>query len=139
MAAPDVAGRLGAWLSGLQLGPSTWIETLELTPLLHDDASGEPVALMHDALRTGALEVLEHGAGIVNELRARNTGTRPVLVLEGRASSARSRIASSRWTCSWLPARRSRSRWAASSRGAGVMVRCTSPRRRPRWNPGSGR
>ncbi len=83
VAAEDVASRLAAWLAGLQLGSSTWIEALELAPLLHDDASGEPVLLMHDALRTAALEVLEQGAGSVNELWARNAGTRPVLVLEG--------------------------------------------------------
>lgn len=76
---------LRPWLAGLRAGTPTLLDELELTPLLHDGPRGEPVMLMHEALRSGALEIVEQGSGVVNELVAHNRGQQAVLVLEGES------------------------------------------------------
>lgn len=80
-AAPDLAG----WLGRLRLAEPRRAHGLDVWPLLLDGAAGEPFELLHQALAAGSFDVLEQGQGVVNELIARNRGSRPVLLLEGES------------------------------------------------------
>jgi hypothetical protein len=72
------------WMAGLTLGTPQRIGTIELIPLVRAEASeAEADLLAHEALATGALEVLEKDGGVVQELLARNKAPRPVVIIEG--------------------------------------------------------
>ena len=81
VAGPDLAG----WLGRLRLAEPQHAHGLEVWPLLLEGDAGEPFVLLHQALAAGTFDVLEQGRGVVNELTARNRGSRPVLLLEGEA------------------------------------------------------
>jgi hypothetical protein len=81
----DVSQRLAFWLGRLSTGETRRAGAIDLTPLVHAGPHCEPFVLLHDALASGALEVVESGGGVVNTVLARNRGERPVLILEGES------------------------------------------------------
>jgi hypothetical protein len=86
-AEPGMPDRLRSWLGATRAGAAVQLGTLELTPLLNAPGapSAEPALLLHEALRAGGLEIVEQGGGVVNEVVARSTGHRAVLMLEGES------------------------------------------------------
>jgi hypothetical protein len=81
----EITQRLAFWLGGLSAGETRRAGAIDLTPLVHGGPHCEPFVLLHDALASGALEVVESGGGVVNTVLARNRGERPVLILDGES------------------------------------------------------
>lgn len=79
----DVATAVGVWLGRLTLGVPMVAGPLEIVPVLWAGATGAVHLLAHQAIADGGLEVLEKDGGVVQELLARSTSPRPILILEG--------------------------------------------------------
>ena len=78
--APDVV----AWLTRLQAREPQTIGRLAFTPLtLAGGDGGTGIALAHEAIAAGTLEIAEKDEGVVQELVATNKGPTPVAILEG--------------------------------------------------------
>ena len=78
--APDVV----AWLTRLQAREPQTIGRLAFTPLtLVGGDGGTGIALAHEAIAAGTLEIAEKDEGVVQELVATNKGPTPVAILEG--------------------------------------------------------
>jgi hypothetical protein len=69
----------------VRLGEPQTVGTLQIHPLRLDGDAGIAELLLHEALETKALEVIEKQHGDVNELIARNVGKTAVLILEGES------------------------------------------------------
>lgn len=82
----DVSTHLAFWLGRVTAGETRLAGAIELTPLLHPGPHGETFVLLHEALASGALEIVEQeGGGQVNSVLAHNRGDRPILALEGES------------------------------------------------------
>jgi hypothetical protein len=77
-------GSDGPLLERVRPGEAWHAGGFELVPLVLDGGSSEPpVLLARQAVEEGALEIVERGEGVVQELLAWNRGTKPVAILEG--------------------------------------------------------
>ena len=83
--APTLGDELAHWLARVRLDPPQRIGTLEIHPVRLEGEPGKPYLLLHEAIATKALEVVETVSEDVNEVVARNVGDRPVLILEGES------------------------------------------------------
>lgn len=83
VAPTDFEPALRHWITGLSLGAPQRMGAIEVIALVRKDAAGASDLLAHEALATGALEVLEKDGGVVQELLARNKAPRPVVIIEG--------------------------------------------------------
>jgi len=83
VAPTDFEPALRHWITGLSLGAPQRMGAIEVIALVRNDAAGASDLLAHEALATGALEVLEKDGGVVQELLARNKAPRPVVIIEG--------------------------------------------------------
>jgi hypothetical protein len=73
-----------AWLGRLRLDPPQVVGGCQIHPICLEPAGPAPhLLLTHQAIATRALEVLEQGEGVVQELLAWNRGVDPVVILEG--------------------------------------------------------
>jgi len=82
---PTLGDELAHWLTRVRLDPPQVAGTLEIHPVRLAGEPGTPYLLLHEALETKALEVVETTRGNVNEVVAKNVGDRPVLILEGES------------------------------------------------------
>jgi hypothetical protein len=75
---------VSTWLRDLRVGQPWRVAGLEIVPVsLRGEVADPGYRLAAEALADGNLEVLEDGGGVVQELKARNRGPVPVLILEG--------------------------------------------------------
>lgn len=121
----DVRG----WLNRVRVAETQRVGRLEIVPLWMEGAPDEPPLVLADqAIGTGWLEVREHSGGVVHEVEARNTGPRPVLILEGETLVgckqnrvvARSVVVASGASVVVPVGCMERGRWAASGRSFGL-------------------
>jgi len=83
VAPTDFEPALRHWITGLSLGAPQRMGAIEVIALVRSNAARASDLLAHEALATGALEVLEKDGGVVQELLARNKAPRPVVIIEG--------------------------------------------------------
>lgn len=84
--AADISTHLAFWLGRVVTGETRRAGAIELTPLIHTGPHGETFLLLHEALASGVLEIVEReGGGQVNSVLAHNRGERAVLILEGES------------------------------------------------------
>lgn len=81
----DLGAEYASWFGRVRLGEPQTVGTLQIHPLRLDGDAGAAEMLLHEALETRALEVIEKQHGDVNELVARNVGRSAVLILEGES------------------------------------------------------
>ena len=79
----DPAANLRQWLVGLVPGKPWTGGELTLVPLTLAGEPGPRDILLSEAIALGELELVEQGSGVVQQVLARNRGTRDVLMLEG--------------------------------------------------------
>src|SRR5689334_4733931 len=76
---------LTRWFDRVHLDPPQAAGSLAIHPLRLEGEPGTPYVLLHEALESKALEVVETRRGNVNEVVARNVGRSPILILEGES------------------------------------------------------
>lgn len=82
----SISGQLAFWLGRATFGASTRLGSIDVTPIVHAGPFGDAPVLLHDAIASGELKMMERGAGgSVNAVVACNEGKRPVLILEGES------------------------------------------------------
>ena len=81
----DLGSEYARWFTRLRLGAPQTVGTLQIHPLRLEGDAGAAEMLLHEALETKALEVIEKQHEDVNELIARNVGKNAVLILEGES------------------------------------------------------
>ena len=81
----DLGAEYASWFGRVHLGEPQTVGTLQIHPLRLEGDAGVAEMLLHEALETKALEVIEKRREEVNELIARNVGRSAVLILEGES------------------------------------------------------